>query len=264
MASLLVSVNTIKPVISPPQKQTVMMSKKSKRPKSWLEELMVETSEIAKREHDVTKVTNQINSVVNDYKEFITAELDVISKKAHGSKNDSGAVQELVNIIEWTRGMVLQSTAQIQQIGVNSAVSFNSTGGIDQMRSLISATETQIQVALERCNKTVKIDVELKTSHYEKHVARKEYRKQERVKFDNEKKVKSEEEHKKKKIEEAKKIKKAERAELVKKAKEAEKAKKAEEGHQSDTDSSSDSESDSETSDNSCWFICLERLCYCS
>ncbi|KAG0997133.1 hypothetical protein G6F28_003187 [Rhizopus arrhizus] len=216
---------------------------------SWLEELMVETSEIAKREHDVTKVTNQINSVVNDYKEFITAELDVISKKAHGSKNDSGAVQELVNIIEWTRGMVLQSTAQIQQIGVNSAVSFNSTGGIDQMRSLISATETQIQVALERCNKTVKIDVELKTSHYEKHVARKEYRKQERVKFDNEKKVKSEEEHKKKKIEEAKKIKKAERAELVKKAKEAEKAKKAEEGHQSDTDSSSDSESDSETSD---------------
>ncbi|EIE89124.1 hypothetical protein RO3G_13835 [Rhizopus delemar RA 99-880] len=209
---------------------------------TWLEELMVEVSEVAKREHDVTKVTNQINSIINEAKEFITIELDTVSKKVRQSKGDSAAIQELVNIIEWTRGMVLQSTTQIQQIGVNSAVSFSSTGGIDQMRPLISATETQIKVAIERCSKTIKINVECKPAYHEKYQVEKECRKQEREKSDCDKKAKAE----KKKAECEKKDKKK-KAECAKKEKkklsDSKKETKAEE-------SESESESDSSSSDN--------------
>jgi hypothetical protein len=92
----------------------------------------------------------------------------MISKKIRSSKGDATAIQELINILEWTRGMVLQSSTQIQQIGINCAVSFSSTGGLEQMRPLVNATEGQIIVAVGRCNKTIKIDVERNSTHSEK------------------------------------------------------------------------------------------------
>lgn len=136
---------------------------------TWLEELMVDVSEVSKREHNITVVTKEINSVVVDAKEYISAEFEMISKKIRSSKGDSAAVQELINILEWTRGMVLQSSSQIQQIGVNCGVSFSSTGGIEQMRPLVHATESQIIIAVGRCNKKIKIDVERSSAHSEKH-----------------------------------------------------------------------------------------------
>lgn len=136
---------------------------------TWLEELMVDVSEVSKREHNITVLTNEINSVVVDAREYITAEFEMISKKIRSSKGDAAAVQELVNILEWTRGMILQSSYQIQQIGVNCGVSFSSTGGIEQMRPLVHATESQIIVAVGRCNKKIKIDVERSSAHSEKH-----------------------------------------------------------------------------------------------
>lgn len=136
---------------------------------TWLEELMVDVSEVAKREHNITVVTKEITSIVVDAKEFISAEFEMISKKIRTAKGDATAIQELINILDWTRGMVLQSAAQIQQIGVNCAVSFSSTGGIEQMRPLVHATESQIVIAVGRCNKTIKIEVERNSTHSEKH-----------------------------------------------------------------------------------------------
>lgn len=135
---------------------------------TWLEELMVDVSEVAKKEHNITVVTKEIDSVVSDAKEFISAEFELIAKKLRSSKGETAAVQELINILEWTRGMILQSSTQIRQIGINCAVSFSSTGGIEQMKPLVSATESQIIVAVGRCNKTVKIDVERNSAHSEK------------------------------------------------------------------------------------------------
>lgn len=137
--------------------------------RTWLEELMIEVSEVAKREHDINVVTKQITSVISDAKEFITTELEIVSKRVRQTKSSSS--QELVNAIQWSVGMILQSTTQIQQIGVNSAVSFSTTGGIEQMRSLVSATETQIKVVLERCDKTIKVDIERNATHCEKYKA---------------------------------------------------------------------------------------------
>ncbi|MBM6386787.1 MAG: hypothetical protein JSY10_22780 [Paenibacillus sp.] len=136
---------------------------------TWLEELMVDVSEVAKREHNITVVTKEITSIVVDAKEFISAEFEMISKKIRMAKGDATAIQELINILDWTRGMVLQSSAQIQQIGINCAVSFSSTGGIEQMRPLVHATESQIVIAVGRCNKTIKIEVERNSTHSEKH-----------------------------------------------------------------------------------------------
>ncbi|KAI7893920.1 uncharacterized protein EV154DRAFT_125918 [Mucor mucedo] len=146
---------------------------------TWLEELMVDVSEVSKREHNITVVTNEINSVVVDAREFITSEFEMISKKIRNTKGDAAAIQELINILEWTRGMVLQSSYQIQQIGVNCGVSFSSTGGIEQMRPLVHATESQIIVAVGRCNKKIKIDVERSSAHSEKHKIKKECKKEE-------------------------------------------------------------------------------------
>lgn len=136
---------------------------------TWLEELMIDVSEVAKIEHNITVVTKEINAVIVDAKEFISAEFEMITKKLRTSKGDSIAIQEIINILDWTRGMVLQSSAQIQQIGINCAVSFSSTGGIEQMRPLIHATESQIIIAVGRCNKTIKIEVERKSTHSEKY-----------------------------------------------------------------------------------------------
>lgn len=135
---------------------------------TWLEELMIDVSEVAKREHNITIVTKEIDSIVSDAKEFISAEFELIAKKLRSCKGETTAVQELINILEWTRGMVLQSSTQIRQIGINCAVSFSSTGGIEQMKPLVSATESQIIVAVGRCNKTIKIDVERNSTHSEK------------------------------------------------------------------------------------------------
>ncbi|CAO3687991.1 unnamed protein product [Rhizopus microsporus] len=195
---------------------------------TWLEELMIEVSEIAKREHDINIVTKQITSVISDAKEFITTELEIVSKRVRQTKSSSS--QELVNAIQWSVGMILQSTTQIQQIGVNSAVSFSTTGGIEQMRSLVSATETQIKVVLERCDKTIKVDIERNATHCEKHKAKKEHRKQEREKAD---KVKMAKDQKKKPCD-------------SKKDKKDKKSKK----HDSDSETESDSDaSDSDHSD---------------
>ena len=135
---------------------------------TWLEELMIDVSEVSKREHNITVLTKEINSVVLDAKEFISVEFETISRKIRNSKGDCTAVQELINILEWTRGMVLQSSTQIQQIGINCGVSFSSTGGIEQMRPLVHATESQIIIAVGRCNKTIKINVERQSAHHEK------------------------------------------------------------------------------------------------
>jgi hypothetical protein len=135
---------------------------------TWLQELMVEVSESAKHEHDITIITKEINSIMANYKEYISLEFEMITKGIRASKADSSAKQELINILEWTRGMVLQSSIQIQQIGINCAVSFSATGGIEQMKPLVSATESQISVAVGRCNKTIKIEVERNSAHHEK------------------------------------------------------------------------------------------------
>ncbi|CEG67486.1 hypothetical protein RMATCC62417_03911 [Rhizopus microsporus] len=196
--------------------------------RTWLEELMIEVSEVAKREHDINVVTKQITSVISDAKEFITTELEIVSKRVRQTKSSSS--QELVNAIQWSVGMILQSTTQIQQIGVNSAVSFSTTGGIEQMRSLVSATETQIKVVLERCDKTIKVDIERNATHCEKYKAKKEHTKQEREKAD---KVKKSKDQKKKPCD-------------SKKDKKDKKSKK----HDSDSETESDSDdSDSDHSD---------------
>jgi hypothetical protein len=135
---------------------------------NWLEELMVEVSECAKHENNITIVTKEVNSIMANYKEYISIEFEMITKGIRVSKADSSAKQELINILEWTRGMVLQSSTQIQSIGINCAVSFSATGGIEQMKPLVSATESQISVAVGRCNKTVKIEVERNSAHHEK------------------------------------------------------------------------------------------------
>ncbi|RCI07331.1 hypothetical protein CU098_005261 [Rhizopus stolonifer] len=220
---------------------------------TWFEELMVDVSECAKHEHNVTVVTKEINTIITEAKEYIGAELDLVIKKIRGAKADSSAQQELINVVEWTRGMAIQSSAQIQAIGVNCAVAFSATGGIEQMKPLISATESQINAAVSRCNKTIKIDVERNSAHYEKKKAKSECRKQE-VK----KKAECIAEKKKK---ESKLIKKAKESksdddssdsesdsESSKKVKKATKTKKTEKKStkSSDTESSDDSSSESE------------------
>lgn len=135
---------------------------------TWLEELMVEVSGCSKVEHNVQIATKMITTIVSEYKEYINIEFESISTKIHSSKSDTAAKQELINILEWTRGVILQSSTQIQAIGINCASAFSATGGIEQMRPLVNASVDQIKLSVGRCNKKIKIDVERSSAHYEK------------------------------------------------------------------------------------------------
>ncbi|KAI8351202.1 hypothetical protein EDC96DRAFT_292308 [Choanephora cucurbitarum] len=146
---------------------------------NWFEELMLDVSECAKHEHDVTAVSKDINIVISEAKEYINAELNSIIKKIQTAKADSSAKLELINTIEWTRGMVIQSSSQVQTIGVNSAVAYSSTGGMEQMKPLVAATENQVNVTFSRCKKTLEIEVESNSAHYERKKAKSECIKQE-------------------------------------------------------------------------------------
>ncbi|KAG1118104.1 hypothetical protein G6F42_013278 [Rhizopus arrhizus] len=146
---------------------------------TWLEELMVEVSECAKVEHNVQIATKMINSIVTEYREYISIEFSMISEKIKSSKSDATVKQELINILEWTRGVVLQSSAQVQSIGINCASAFSVTGGIEQMKPLVNASLDQVKLSVGRCNKKIKIDVERSSAHAEKKKAKSDCQKQE-------------------------------------------------------------------------------------
>lgn len=135
---------------------------------TWLEELMVQVSECAKVEHNVQIATKMINSIVTDHQEYLQVEFSVMSEKIKCAKADATAKQELINILEWTRGVVLQSSTQVQAIGINCASAFSATGGIEQMKPLVHASLEQVRLSVGRCNKTIKMDVERSSAHAEK------------------------------------------------------------------------------------------------
>ncbi|KAI8644598.1 hypothetical protein BD408DRAFT_441591 [Parasitella parasitica] len=146
---------------------------------TWMEELMVEVSECAKVEHNVQIATKMINSIVAEYREYINTEFSMISERVQSSKADATAKQELINILEWTRGVILQSSTQVQAIGINCASSFSATGGIEQMKPLVNASWDQVKLTVGRCNKTIKIGVERSSAHSEKKKVKSECQKQE-------------------------------------------------------------------------------------
>ncbi|KAI8997486.1 hypothetical protein BDB01DRAFT_735435 [Pilobolus umbonatus] len=142
----------------------------------WLEELMIEVSTYAKREHTLEIVSKEIDTIVSEAKDYLSAEFDLIIKTIRKSKTETSVTQEFISIIEWTRGMVIQSSSQIQAIGVNCAVAFTSSGGLDQMRPLVKVTEEQINQALTRCSSSHKIDIRINSVHCEKKKIQKENR----------------------------------------------------------------------------------------
>ncbi|CEP07259.1 hypothetical protein [Parasitella parasitica] len=146
---------------------------------TWMQELMVEVSECAKVEHNVQIATKMINSIVTEYREYINVEFAMITERIQSSKSDATAKQELINMLEWTRGVILQSSTQVQSIGINCASSFSATGGIEQMKPLVNASWDQVKLTVERCNKTIKIDVERTSAHSEKKKVKSDCQKQE-------------------------------------------------------------------------------------
>jgi hypothetical protein len=149
-------------------KSTVAVEYLTVSVRTALEELMVEVSECSKRMHNISIVTKEVDIIIAEFKEYITVELDTLTEKIKSSKKSATVIQEFIGLIEWTRGMVLQSSTQVQNIGINAGVSFSSTGGYEQMKPLVQSTITQIETALSRCDKTLKVDIETTTVHCEK------------------------------------------------------------------------------------------------
>jgi hypothetical protein len=136
--------------------------------KEWYEKLIIDVSTRAKK--GGSSANADIEDIVQKATKRITQTLRVISTNAHKSLVDTTTVKQYQASIEWAKNLVIQSSHQIKAIGFNSAVSSSKTGGIEQMRPIVTSIQQQINVEIrryklivEKTEKTSKVEKETET-----------------------------------------------------------------------------------------------------
>jgi hypothetical protein len=139
-------------VISKTDKKETKVVEKSSDVKiivsQWYDQLITDVSKRAKK--GGSSASTDIEIIVRKATIEISETLKVASTNAHLHVVDISTVQEYRNSIEWARNVVIQSTQQIQQIGIQSAISASSkTGGIEQMRPIATAIQQQVNMQMD-------------------------------------------------------------------------------------------------------------------
>jgi hypothetical protein len=114
----------------------------------WYKQLIIDVSTRAKK--GGSSVNADIEVIVQKATKRITETLRIISTNAHKSLIDTTTVKQYQASIEWTKNLVIQSSHQIKAIGFNSAASYSKTGGIEQMRPIVTSIQQQINVEIRR------------------------------------------------------------------------------------------------------------------
>lgn len=120
---------------------------------SWFGRLIEQVSARAKQGgNDAAK---DIETITTKSSAEITLMLDETAKKS-GSSTSS---QQLTSTLTWAKGLIAQQSTQIQAIGIQAVAAKDSTGGVSTMKAQAKATEEQIHVTLNQCDKTIKSTV---------------------------------------------------------------------------------------------------------
>jgi hypothetical protein len=120
---------------------------------SWFARLIEQVSVRAKQGgSDATKDIETITSKA-------TAEITLLLEETAKQSGSSTASQQLTSSLTWAKGLITQQSTQIQAIGIQAVAAKDSTGGLSTMKAQAKATEEQIHVTLNQCDKTIKSTV---------------------------------------------------------------------------------------------------------
>lgn len=102
-----------------------------------------------------------IEVIIAKANEQITAELNGVCDKA-GQDTESESVKQLKSTTEWARGLILQGSAQIKQVGLQVAATSGATVATvhERISSSIGSIEDQIDTELDKCDNKVTIQVD--------------------------------------------------------------------------------------------------------
>lgn len=120
---------------------------------TWFGRLIQQVSARAKQGGN--DATRDIETITAKSSAEITLLLDETAKKS-GSSTSS---QQLASSLIWAKGLIAQQSTQIQAIGIQAVAAKDSTGGVSTMKAQAKATEEQIRVTLNQCDKTIKSTV---------------------------------------------------------------------------------------------------------
>jgi hypothetical protein len=116
---------------------------------TWFARLIEQVSARAKQGGD--NATKDIETITAKSTAEITLLLEETSKKT----GSSTSAQQLVSSLTWAKGLISQQATQIQAIGIQAVAAKDSTGGVTTMKAQAKATEEQIHVTLNQCDKKV-------------------------------------------------------------------------------------------------------------
>ncbi|KAI8099177.1 uncharacterized protein BX664DRAFT_354644 [Halteromyces radiatus] len=116
---------------------------------SWFDRLIEQVSARAKQggkdaQKDIEAITAKATTE-------ITLLLDETTKKT--GSHTSG--QQFASTLAWAKGLITQQSTQIQAIGIQAVAAKDSTGGVSTMKAQAKATEEQLHVTLNQCDKKV-------------------------------------------------------------------------------------------------------------
>ncbi|KAF7720470.1 hypothetical protein EC973_008241, partial [Apophysomyces ossiformis] len=124
----------------------------------WFARLIEDVSTRAKQGGE--NASKDIEIIIAKATEKINGELEHVTKKTETSSNKE-AVVELTKTVEWAKTVIVQQSTQVQAVAVQAVATSSKTGGIEQMKPLVEATQQQIDVALERVDSKVEIEVDV-------------------------------------------------------------------------------------------------------
>ncbi|KAI9261552.1 hypothetical protein BDA99DRAFT_560413 [Phascolomyces articulosus] len=126
---------------------------------SWFTKLMNDVSERAEKGGD--NVSADIEAIIVKANQEIEVEFSHVATKTDAVSNKESAAK-LKETLEWAKGIVVQSSTQIQATAVDAVAVGGSTALSihEQLSSLVQATHTQIDTALQSCDTKLTIDVE--------------------------------------------------------------------------------------------------------
>lgn len=128
--------------------------------RSWFQGLIREVS--ARAAKGGQNASEEIQAIVIKANESIAAQLSQVTAIIEASAVDKTASQKITETIQWAKDLAVQSSTQVQAIGVHVAASgsTNVSAAYDQMKAVVESTQTQITTAVERCDTSLTIQVE--------------------------------------------------------------------------------------------------------
>lgn len=126
---------------------------------SWLQRLTSQVS--ARAAQGGENASQEIEAIVAKANESIEAELATVCDKAEHA-SDEKVKQQLISTAERAKKLVLESSAQIKQVGVQVAATGGATAEKvkEQLASVVQSTETQVSTALASCDESITVEVD--------------------------------------------------------------------------------------------------------